>query len=95
VTRLRRSARAEADLLDIWHRIAPNDPEAAEKLLRRIDAVCQELVLHPELGARREDVVAGLRLFPVGRYLILYRRSGPDIEVLRVLHGARQWQDLL
>lgn len=95
MSRLRRSARAEADLLDIWHHVAIDNPDGATKLLRRIDEVCRRLETHPEIGARRDDAMPGLRIFPVGRYLVVYRLDVSDIEILRILHGARQWQDLL
>jgi toxin ParE1/3/4 len=49
----------------------------------------------PGIGVSRDDVRPGLRTFPVGRYLILYRAIGDDAEIVRVVHGARQWQDLL
>lgn len=34
-------------------------------------------------------------MFPVGNYLILYRPIEAGVEIVRVLHGARQWRDLL
>jgi toxin ParE1/3/4 len=34
-------------------------------------------------------------MFPVGNYVILYRPIEAGVEIVRVLHGARQWQDLL
>jgi plasmid stabilization system protein ParE len=37
----------------------------------------------------------GLRLLPAGNYLILYYQVGEDAEIVRVVHGARRWQDLL
>lgn len=49
----------------------------------------------PETGVAHDDVRPGLRLFPVGRYLVLYRLDGPHVEIVRVIHGARQWQELL
>ena len=37
----------------------------------------------------RSDIVPGVRSFPVGNYLIFYRETGQGIEIIRVLHGAR------
>jgi toxin ParE1/3/4 len=34
-------------------------------------------------------------MLPVGNYLILYQQVEREAEIVRVLHGARQWQDLL
>jgi plasmid stabilization system protein ParE len=36
-----------------------------------------------------------LRLFPVGRYLILYPQEASAIVILRILHGARDWRRLV
>jgi toxin ParE1/3/4 len=34
-------------------------------------------------------------MLPAGSYLILYQQVDKGVEIARVLHGARQWQDLL
>jgi toxin ParE1/3/4 len=45
---------------------------------------------HPNLGrARDEDLRPGLRSFPVGEYVILYRIEDEDVVILRVLRGSR------
>jgi plasmid stabilization system protein ParE len=31
----------------------------------------------------------GLRSFPVGDYIVIYRTNGEDVVILRVLHGSR------
>jgi toxin ParE1/3/4 len=41
------------------------------------------------MGKRRDELVTNVRSFPVGNYLIFYRPVNQGIEVLRVLHGAR------
>ena len=43
----------------------------------------------PGAGQARSELMPNLRSFPVGRYLIFYRPIPDGIEVLRVLHGAR------
>lgn len=47
------------------------------------------------MGVARPHIRPGLRTFPVGNYLILYRQIDDGAEIVRVVHGARQWQDLL
>jgi toxin ParE1/3/4 len=49
----------------------------------------------PGMGVARFDVRPNLRMFPVGNYLILYQEIEEGVEIVRVLHGARQWQELL
>ena len=40
------------------------------------------------------DRASGLRGFPVGRYVILYRVDGDDALILRVVHGRRDLEAL-
>ncbi|WP_281405649.1 type II toxin-antitoxin system RelE/ParE family toxin [Mesorhizobium sp. B2-4-19] len=49
----------------------------------------------PGMGIARPEVRADLRTFPAGNYLILYRQIGDGVEIVRVIHGARRWQELL
>jgi toxin ParE1/3/4 len=34
-------------------------------------------------------------MLPAGSHLIPYQQLDKGVEIARVLHGARQWQDLL
>jgi toxin ParE1/3/4 len=78
--RLLRTAQAEEDLIDIWCYIAKDDPRAADRLLDDLDATSHALAVDPGMGMARDDIAAGVRHFPVGRYLILYRELGDGIE---------------
>lgn len=52
----------------------------------------------PGLGHMREDLVAidqALRFWPVYSYLIVYRAETDPLEVVRVLHGARDVRRIL
>lgn len=91
--RLRRTARAEEDWIDIWTYIARHNPSAADRLLDLLDEKSRFLAHNPRLGAAREDVAPGVRHLPVGRYLILYRDLGDGVEVVRYIHGMRRLQD--
>ncbi len=46
------------------------------------------------MGRKRDSLVTSLRSFPVGNYLIFYCPVNKGIEVIRVLHGARDIQNL-
>jgi toxin ParE1/3/4 len=93
--RLRRTAQAEADLIDIWLYIAQDNPAAADRLLDLLDETSRALARHPQMGMAREDVGAGVRHFPVGRYLILYREVADGVEVVRYVHGMRRLEYLI
>jgi toxin ParE1/3/4 len=92
--RLRRTAQAEEDLIDIWAYIASDNPAAADRLLDILDEKSQALARNAQIGMARDDVAVGARPFPVGRYLILYRDLGDCVEVVRYVHGMRRLQDL-
>jgi toxin ParE1/3/4 len=47
------------------------------------------------MGMARDDIGPGVRHFPVGRYLILYRALNDGVEIVRYVHGMRRLQDLL
>jgi toxin ParE1/3/4 len=91
---LQRTAQAEQDLIDIWTYIARDNPAAADRLLDLFDEKSQALARNPKMGRAREDVAAGVRHFPVGKYLILYRELGDGVEVVRYVHGMRRLPDL-
>ncbi len=86
---------AEQDLQEIWLYIAQDKPTAADKLLDRIEAQCELLANHPQLGPARDDIAKGLRYHPLANYLILYRVIPRGVEIVRVAHGARNILDLL
>jgi len=81
--------RANADLGEIWIFIAADNPVQADDFIDLIDAKLQNLSRQPGLGRRREELAAGLRSFPVGRYVIFYLQVQDCLQIVRILHGAR------
>jgi toxin ParE1/3/4 len=49
----------------------------------------------PEIGTLREDIGPSVRVLVVGNYLVLYRARDDRVDIVRVLHGARDLRDLL
>ena len=86
---------AEADIGGVALYIARDNPVAARDWLKDIHRRCQRLGSMPAMGVARFDVRPNLRLFPAGDYLILYQAIDGGVEIVRVLHGARRWQELL
>jgi toxin ParE1/3/4 len=80
---------AREDLLEIWYHIAIDNETAAERWLRNIRLACERLADFPTMGAERSDLATALRSWPLDNYLIFYKPLPDGIEVLRVLHGAR------
>lgn len=90
----RLSPLAENDLADLADYIALDSPDAALRLIGRIEQACRMLGDRPLLGRARPDIAVDAHSWVVGRYLILYRPKGREIEVVRVVHGARNLDDL-
>ncbi len=86
---------AEADLDGISLYIAENNPAAAFNWVDDIFLRFQRLGTMPAMGVARFDVRPNLRMLPFGNYVILYQEAEGGVEIVRVFHGARQWQELL
>ena len=80
------------DLDDIGSHIAFDSPRAAEHIVRRIVEAVAMLAWHPKLGRVLMDGDTR-RLTITGTPYIAFYRLRARIEVLAVLHGARQWPD--
>jgi toxin ParE1/3/4 len=91
---VRRSALAEQDYRDIWRYIAADNLDAADRLLLRIDSKLELYAQNPRMGTARDGLAPGLRSFPVGNYLVFYQIVPDGIELVRVLHGARDLKSL-
>jgi toxin ParE1/3/4 len=88
--RVLRTRRANADLDDIWLHMALDSPAAADRLIDRLVARCGSLADYPQLGPVRPDIAPDARMLTLGDYLILYRVLGANVEIVRVVHGARR-----
>jgi toxin ParE1/3/4 len=82
-----RSPAAEDDLIDIWFGIAT--ALAADRFLDAIAARILQLATFPESGRQKPDIGAEVRALTIGNYLVLYRLAEQRIEIVRVVHGAR------
>lgn len=82
---------AENDLIEILDYIAADNPKAALATIDRIEAAALRLTEFPRAG--RQGSVPGTRELPIPGlpFLVIYRVRKASIEVLRAIHGARQW----
>jgi toxin ParE1/3/4 len=94
----RRSTQADSDLDDIWLYVA-SQSGSVDLADRFIDSITDRFFLlasHPNLGRTRDDLRRGLRSFPVGDYIIIYRIvQDEDVLILRVARGSRHIAALL
>ena len=91
MARPRFTTEAWSDLDEILRYISARNPAAATRLTDWIEEECWRLAREPGIGQLRPDLLPGMRFFPLGSYLIFYRVSAEGIDVLRVLHGARDY----
>jgi toxin ParE1/3/4 len=89
---------AEAELDNIWYYVAKESGSIgiADRLIDSITERFYLLACHPHIGRRRdEDLRPGLRSFPVGEYVIIYRVEENDVLILHVFRGSRDIEALL
>ncbi len=94
---IRRRPAAEDDLVAIWIYIAADNESAADALLDRLEDAFGLLAENPLIGRGRPELAPHVRSFAVRRYVILYLPADDGIEIIRVVHGARdiEGEDLL
>ena len=86
---------ADRDMDEIFAWIAREDAMAAERLVRRIFEAARSLRDFPERGAPHPEIGPDARALLVGRYLVLYRVGPDSVDILRIVHGARELTGLL
>jgi toxin ParE1/3/4 len=94
VPQLRISPRASSDLIEIWSYIADDSVANSDAFIDKIYEAMQLLAGKPGSGRRREELAPGMQSFPFGRYIIFYRVIAGTIDIVRVLHGARDIQNI-
>jgi len=80
---------AKRDLDAIWNYVAHEDSAAADRLIELIYATSRRLADFPESGPARPDIAPSVRSLMAGRYLLLYRVGGDAVDIVRIIHGAR------
>ncbi len=84
-----RTPAADDDLFDIWLFVSQDNEAAATKVLTKIKKTLERLARQPRGGRDRSELMRGLRSFACRPYVVFYRVLGDDIELVRVIHGAR------
>jgi len=90
------TAEAETDIEQIAAYVAERSPQGAIKLIHELRDRCESLADAPRgypLVPRYEQF--GIRRRPFGNFLIFYRVGTEAIEVVHILHGARDYESLL
>ena len=93
--RIDKTPEAHGDARSIWRYIARDNVDVATDTLRRIEDRLNSLAAMPVSAEAVPAIAANVRRSSVGNYVIYYRPIEDGIQVLRILHGARQPEDLL
>jgi toxin ParE1/3/4 len=86
---------AQSDLEEIWWYIAQDNPDRADNFVDELVDVCRvSLAPMPAIGKPCDSLLPGLWRFPYQSYVLFYRFGNERLEVVRVLHGARDIEAL-
>jgi toxin ParE1/3/4 len=84
--------RAKRDLADVWRYYAEvASIEVADGLLREIDDTARRLSENALRWRTRDELMPGMRSALVPPYVIFYRIGDNKVEIVRVLHGRRNF----
>jgi toxin ParE1/3/4 len=84
-----RSKISRRDYEEIWQYVAQDNSFAADQLIQEFEHRLALLVRMPQMGRLEEDLAPRLRSVSVGSYLLYYIPIENGIQLVRVLHGAR------
>jgi toxin ParE1/3/4 len=99
--RIVRRETATEDLIETYVYIGLDSPDAAERFLSAAERTFEMLAETPRMGRRWDSTLAHLqdvRLWRVKgfeNWLVFYLPLADGVEILRVIHGARNLDDVL
>jgi plasmid stabilization system protein ParE len=87
---------ARADLVQIWNYIAEDSIDTADQVLSRLHDAFLRLAQSPRLGHHRQDLADERhRFWTVYSYVIAYRPDTTPLQIIAVVHGARDLEAFL
>ncbi len=75
--------------MDIWLRIATNGPEVADQFFDKLEKRFELLAQWPMSGPGRPRIDPEARILVELPYIILYRLVPEGVQIVRIVHGAR------
>lgn len=93
--RVRLSRAATRDIEDAWIYTAEHgSPDQAGALLDAFHDAFRLIERFPDSGRQRDELSPGLRSTATRGFVILYQVLGGVLEIVRVVHGARDLKGL-
>ena len=101
MTSIQKRPQVIRDLIELATYMAEDNMDASDLFLVAAEETFKQLAQMPKMGKRcqfphpnlidvRQQAIKGFR-----RYLIFYRLIDSEVEILRVIHGARDIEDIL
>ena len=101
MTSIQKRPQVIRDLIELATYIAEDNMDASDRFLVAAEETFKQLAQTPKMGKRgqfahpnlidvRQQAIKGSR-----RYLIFYRLIDSEVEILRVIHGTRDIEDIL
>jgi toxin ParE1/3/4 len=84
---------ANEDLLETWEYIAEHDEVAADRYIDYLRKRALALLDFPEIGRLRNEIHHDLRSLLARNHLLFYRIQSNEIQILRILHGSRDFSN--
>jgi toxin ParE1/3/4 len=75
--------------------IAADSKKSARRWAASIRENCAKLGETPGLGVPKPELGPHVRMLVMGSYLVFYEADTKGVEILRIMHGARDWQEIL
>src|SRR5688572_7790365 len=87
---------AKDDVREIVKYVRARSPQGAKRVRNELRTAMQRLAAFPNIGHLREDLTdEPLRFWSVYSYLIVYRAEQRPLEVIAIVHGARDVERVL
>jgi toxin ParE1/3/4 len=82
---------ADDDLDSIWCFIAEDNPRAADAMIDRLTDAFDMLLTMSQADRTRPEFGENVRSFAVDNFVIYYVKVPEGIDILRVIHGRRDF----
>jgi plasmid stabilization system protein ParE len=91
---------AISDLEDIYNYIAEQSgfPKRAWLYMDKLHRKCQELKTAPIRGQQRDDIMKGLRIYPLDKKAVaafVVDEENSTVRILNVFYGGRDYETIL
>ncbi|MGK0238929.1 MAG: toxin ParE1/3/4 [Candidatus Pelagisphaera sp.] len=83
------SNEAISDLDEIWDYIARDSPMKADSFINKIYQRCVDLSELDGVGRTRVELYPNFLSVPFRKYVIFFQRTESGLQIVRILHGAR------